>query len=447
MKRITKKAISLLLTFLMLVSMFPMTVLAEDDVEQAADSYGRRILASMDNSEALLYAYDSIVAGIEAAESSINVYNGVNAISIEEFLMVMDIYGRQNPQHFWVGDSFGYGLTNGSVSRLSPTYLWTGDSLELVQKQYEEKVKEVLSGISSSMSEYEKELYIHDKLASMITYVDTANAHNAYGALVEGKAVCEGYAEVFQDMLSRVGIEGFLAVGSSINPGTGSPEGHEWNYVKINGKYYHVDLTWNDQDTEQYHMYFNQTDAIMSEDHMVDETCYPLPVCDSVDAFYFYGKDEYLDTYDAKKIAGLMKKEGQTIHVYIPGDVDAFKTWFFTSKNIRDIASELGLTGGFSYGASTMGREMVLRLIGSGHKCKDNLNYQMEVTATCELAGTSDYYACSCGKKYKDASATELIIDMSAIAISPLGHDYSVQEVDKEHVRHKAANCQEKTSY
>lgn len=71
------------------------------------------------------------------------------------------------------------------------------------------------------MSDYEKELYLHDKIVQIVTYNESANAHNAYGAFFDGVAVCEGNAEAFQVLLHRVGIRSYLVEGASINHSTG----------------------------------------------------------------------------------------------------------------------------------------------------------------------------------------------------------------------------------
>jgi len=326
----------------------------------AVPYYGRDQLTSMANATALLYAYDQIVAGVEASADTISVYNGTDALTKDELSMVVDVYRRDYAHHFWLGNSYQISLISQTVLEVIPTYLLAGADLTAAKEAFEQRVTQVLSGVTGSMSEYEKELYLHDTLAGMISYVEDTHAHNAYGALVEGKAVCEGYAEALQYLLQRVGIQSFLAIGASINPGTNAAENHEWNYVRIDGKYYHTDLTWDDQDDELYHAYFNQSDAVMLEDHALSAVAFALPRCDAADAQYFSGKAAYLSTYTAKTVGRLLKDNGLSVHLYIPGSVDEFISWCYA--NIRDVAAEAGVTGGFSYGYSRLGREVVFEI-------------------------------------------------------------------------------------
>ena len=223
----------------------------------------------------------------------------------------------------------------------------------------------MLSGITSSMSEYAREKLLHDRLAARVTYDGTgANAHNAYGALVEGKAVCEGYAEAFQYLLQKAGIQSFIITGSSSNPATGSPEGHAWNAVRIDGRYYHVDVTWDDQGENIFYAYFNKTDAAILEDHTIDAAAYQLPVCSSENADYFYVNGGRLPLFDLNAVAALLKNGGGTARVYVTGDKAAFVSAF--TANVSALASKLGYTGGYRYGYANLGREFILSLTPVG---------------------------------------------------------------------------------
>ena len=349
------RILSLLLCIVMLVGLMPTTVWA---AEGTVHYYGRNALSALTNSTALLHAYDRLASGVETSAETITVYNGTDAITQTEFEMVMDAYRRDYAHHFWLGNSYEISSDATSVVSIKPTYTMTGTDLETAKTAFEQKVTDILSGITSSMSEYEKELFLHDKLAEIVTYEESTNSHNAYGALVDGKAVCEGYAEALQYLLQRVGIQSFLAVGTSINPTTNTNENHEWNYVKIDGNYYHVDLTWDDQGEDLFHAYFNQTDTVIQEDHTISTTGYALPVCNSTTAQYFTGKDEYLGTYTAETVGKLLKDNDLNVHVYIPGTVNDFISWYQT--NIVDIGTKAEVTGEFTYGYAKLGRELIL---------------------------------------------------------------------------------------
>ncbi len=154
-------------------------------------------------------------------------------------------------------------------------------------KLYEE-VKTVMGElIRDTMTDYEKELAIHDYIVKHCEYgyADGAqeNAYRAYGVLINHKAVCNGYAEAMSLLLSCAGVENRIIVGYA------DDELHAWNLVKLSGKWYQVDATWDDPlpDRGDFagHAYFNVTDEIMGYRHTWEEGTYE--VCSDMDQNYF----------------------------------------------------------------------------------------------------------------------------------------------------------------
>ena len=321
--------------------------------------YGRNALASQTNKDALLYAYDKIVLGVENSAESISIYNGTNPITQDEIKTVFDAYRRDHTEHFWLGNEYSIRYNTETVLSLTPGYTMSGKDLEMSKTAFNAAVSEMLIGITSSMSEYEREKLLHDRLAERISYDGTGtNAHDSYGALVEGKAVCEGYAEAFQYLLQKVGIQSFIITGTSSNPASGIPEGHAWNAVRIDGMYYHVDVTWDDQGENVFYAYFNKTTEAISEDHTIAPTAYPLPECSSENADYFFVNGGKMPAFELNAVANLLRNGGGTARVYVTGDKAAFVSAF--TANISAVASRLGYTGGYRYGYANLGREFIL---------------------------------------------------------------------------------------
>lgn len=95
---------------------------------------------------------------------------------------------------------------------------------------------------------YNKILKTHNALVNSIEYDSILNkntSHNIYGTLVNKQAVCEGYAKAFKYLLDSLNVESILVSGTGTNS-SGNSESHMWNYVKLNEKWYGVDVTWND---------------------------------------------------------------------------------------------------------------------------------------------------------------------------------------------------------
>lgn len=143
------------------------------------------------------------------------------------------------------------------------------------------KAKHILKKIiDDDMTDYEKELAIHDYIVANGKYGYLSNddmdqSYCAYGILVKGKGVCQAYAEATQLLLNLCDIESEIIVGT----GTQTGENHAWNLVKLGGKWYQLDATWDDPAPDKegrvLYTYFNITDDEMEKDHAWDTTSYP----------------------------------------------------------------------------------------------------------------------------------------------------------------------------
>lgn len=88
---------------------------------------------------------------------------------------------------------------------------------------------------------------INDYLIDNVRYDagNGRNVYNIYGTLIDGKAVCEGYARSVKYILDELDIPCIIACGIGQNS-TGTTESHAWNYVYLNDNWYALDVTWDD---------------------------------------------------------------------------------------------------------------------------------------------------------------------------------------------------------
>lgn len=159
--------------------------------------------------------------------------------------------------------------------------------------------------ISSGMSDYEKELALHDYLVSHCRYSENTNQapesdiYRAYGALVNHDAVCNGYAEAMQLLFTCLGMHTQFVIG------TADGIDHAWNMIELNGEWYHVDTTWDDPLPDEgenvVHAYFNVTDDVMLEHHKWEQEEYPKAEGEIYN-FYTYNQ-LYFDDFDSYKNA------------------------------------------------------------------------------------------------------------------------------------------------
>jgi len=386
-------------------------------VEPQAPYYGREALGKMENKDALLYAYDQLVAGIDAAAEVIQIYpqGGISLVSIEEIQMVMDAYTRDHTENFWLNSkySISYKKSSGMASSIKPSYNMTGQELTDARAKFEARVDELLDGISSQQSEFDRQLILHDRLAGIVTYDETLSQehiYDAYGAIVNGLAVCQGYAEALQYLLRRAGIQSFIVTGYS------QDQSHAWNMVRIGGKYYHTDLTWDDQGERLYHAYFNMSDGYISEDHAIYVTAYPMDTCEGMEYNYFKVNQIDLNDSEAKDTASVAQKikiNGNRASFLVTGTTSAqqFRDWFEDHKT--GVLNQAGLSGAQVERYTCMGRETMITFSGVPvHTCGSGTMIAGKAF-TCTEDGWKDYYRCSCGKLYADAACEKAIDDLA----------------------------------
>lgn len=180
---------------------------------------------------------------------------------------------------FWDNYPVSYAFKNNDTSLLNERQLTLYDSY----------INTLAQITSPDNTQWQNELAIHDYLVSHITYTDGIPGNSyAYNAMIDGTAVCSGYAESFKTFMDFLGIENITVSG------TARGEKHIWNMVCLDGEWYHTDVTWDDpvNGREDYieHAYFNITDNDISLDHSWEYSSTPAASA---------------DIYSYKSIAGL----------------------------------------------------------------------------------------------------------------------------------------------
>ena len=134
-------------------------------------------------------------------------------------------------------------------------------------------------------------------------------SHNAYGAIINKLAVCDGFSSAFALLAGKLGFECMSVVGRSTCAVT--VQEHAWNIIKIRGKYYHFDVTWDARNynefNEFFYAYFAITDEEIMHDHSWNKTA--TPVC-SHNNFSYYLKNR-LYANNTEQLNNIMKEFGR----------------------------------------------------------------------------------------------------------------------------------------
>ena len=332
--------------------------------------YGRAKLAKMSRSTVYLKIYDRL---LEMAENftvdKVSLPTNQKVTHDEAWLVTAAFYSDY-PELFWARPSFWYNKNTMLCSEIQLNYNSHIYNLNTELPLFLETAETILAGMPTG-SDYEKELYLHDALIKKVTYTySKLEEQNGYTTLVEGKGVCARYAFALQYLLMRAGIQSYYVVGYA-------GENHAWNLAKIDGEWYYVDATWDDPLTgsgsdsvySPFHTYFNLSAEMMAEDHTLSGQPYNVPLedCTATDAFYHNVNHTAVSTSDTdlvSKVADLLQRNSGIAHLYVTDSnpVMAAREWYY--ENIVSIARAMQVDGGYEYGYSYSGREIVLWFAG-----------------------------------------------------------------------------------
>ena len=121
-------------------------------------------------------------------------------------------------------------------------------------------------------TDYEKALWLHDALVKGASYDYTYTYYAPEGVLLRGTGTCDSYSKAYLKLLVAAGVPCRYVTG--LATAEGRTEGHAWNVVRLGGKWYNVDATWDDPGTSmaaesgwENHLYFLLPDALFNVDH------------------------------------------------------------------------------------------------------------------------------------------------------------------------------------
>ena len=178
------------------------------------------------------------------------------------FQSAIEAYFYDNPEVFYLNPSKMYlniETTTFGAKKYYNVYINNGEAPNYLVDEFNSKAQvdaalEIVTRVRNQLlnnktnNDYDNIKMVHDYLVDNIEYDKTLssdNIYDIYGALVNNRCVCEGYAKAFKYILDGMGIDSTLVIGQGTNS-AGKSENHAWNYVKLNGVYYAVDCTWDD---------------------------------------------------------------------------------------------------------------------------------------------------------------------------------------------------------
>lgn len=266
------------------------------------------------------------------------VYNGIvqslrDMTMVSEYKKILDINDvsaiiekirLDYPEFFWVDGSRL--TTTGDKSEVKIDIIddLSADEIEYMYDELVSCADALIESIPTGLDNYGKIVFVHDYIVNHTTY-DTAGAESnenglygtAYGCLVQGNAICQGYSEAFQYIMKRLGIECGVCRGDTARGR------HAWNYVNLNEKYYWLDVTWDDPVPENNapetlsHTYCLVDDERMLRTRNADSDLKFIPKCYSMDNNYFVRNNTYIAYYSDEAISAVLDRYAEIGEVEI----------------------------------------------------------------------------------------------------------------------------------
>lgn len=215
-------------------------------------------------------------------------------ILYNSFQLAINALTFDNPEFFYIDVTKIYLQTEITTRAFSKTYRVSigGNGSSYLSDSFQssdiamysitsvEQIKNTILSECEGLSTIDKIRYVNNYLIDNTEYdIDAGeNIYNIYGTLIDKKAVCEGYARSTKYILDAMDIPCIIACGIGKNS-AGVTESHAWNYIKVDGVWYALDVTWNDPvfvggvgrvtDDIRYRYFLNGSNKFF-EDHFED---------------------------------------------------------------------------------------------------------------------------------------------------------------------------------
>ncbi len=237
-----------------------------------------------------LYEYDA-----ETDSSTISIDIKSFSVQSTQASVFLNSLLRQRTELFFIAGSMSYSVSSsGIISVVCFTSLYDIEAVPDMIKQVNQKVDAVIAEAGMLPTDEDKALYVHNYIASNTRYTeailtntptDRDSIYTIYGVLGEGDAVCQGYALTFNHIMRRMGVVCDFVMSTSMN--------HGWSLIRLNNKWYHVDVTWDDIQYDicgrfYYNNFLRSAEGIIEAEHSEYD---PITTINSTTTDYIIGTE------------------------------------------------------------------------------------------------------------------------------------------------------------
>ena len=275
-------------------------------------------------------------------------------LTLDEAIDTLAMVRHDNPILYFVSPLIVYNRYYGELIPQMTYEFGTKVKRKELQQKIISYVRGFCNGVNYKYSDYYKAFTVNEYIRKNVEYWyvnGEANnhdyAHCIIGPIVYKKGVCEAYAKLFQLMLNYLGVDNCYVVG------LGRRGNHAWNIVKIDGKFYNYDTTWNDV-TFNYNQYVARGSDFFNRDHTAYTrshagsmlNMYQLPAISELDYYYDPVYRKITANY-TKKLSNARQIKADytstTLMWKIPYNADGVYVYLYNNSSKKfDVKAKLG---------------------------------------------------------------------------------------------------------
>ncbi len=273
-------------------------------------------------SEGEKQVYNAVLQAVENYSAELDMTAFETKLDCQQTQSIVEYVRRDYPENIWFehGAVYVYDNDTNIVNKIKFEYCMTRDEALKRQEKIIAAIEPFVSQIRDDMSDFEVALRIYENIIKLVDYdtiglekqkksVNTDgqpdDLRSVYGVFVNKKAVCAGYAKAMQYLMKLSGIECAYVTSDT----------HAWNIIKLEGDYYHLDVTWGDSSNTKKDISSNEVnydcfcittqEVLKLKAHTPDELM-PVPECIATKCNYYRRYGLFFDKFDFNRIRSVI---------------------------------------------------------------------------------------------------------------------------------------------
>ena len=225
-------------------------------------------------------AYQRIVYCVTAKHTTIDCGHVGGSDALEAWQAV----DNDHPELFYIGHTASARTRNcfgmSPVTEIILNFPYDTATISACEKKLAQVREQIRRLAQRCTTDQEKVLMVAEYIVRNTEYrIDHVFNQNAASTLCYGIAQCSGYSKAMKYLLDSLNVPCIYVTGDA-DDGRGGSGPHAWNMVQLDGKYYHLDVTFMDganpdERKALRQIYLFYSDADMSKDHRWDRRKYP----------------------------------------------------------------------------------------------------------------------------------------------------------------------------